>query len=230
MQSGDLHAADRQMARAVELSRRLRHTGVDVPIAWFLFYRALARDDPAAAVLGERAARAHANSSLVGLSEMRVLASVRSSGFGAPVPEEVLRLAQEHSNPILRNVVAHALVESGSQGSVALELLGDPVPLGAWHYASLYGDCMLLEVLAEVQNTERVREVLSRVEPWQHEFVSYGSNDCAGSVAYFVGRAREALGDLTGAEAAYARAMDANRRAGVLPWLRRAEKRRASVQ
>jgi DNA-binding SARP family transcriptional activator len=43
MQSGDMQAADRQMARAVELSRRLRHTGVDVPIAWFLFYRALAR-------------------------------------------------------------------------------------------------------------------------------------------------------------------------------------------
>jgi DNA-binding SARP family transcriptional activator len=229
MQSGDPHAADRQMARAVELSRRLRHTGVDVPIAWFLFYRALARDDPAAAALGERAARAHANSSLVGLSEMRVLASVRSAGFGAPVPEEMVRLAQEHSNPMLRNVVGHALIESGSQGSVALELLGDPVPPGAWHYASLYGDCIQLEALAEVQDTKRVRQVLSRVEPWQDEFASYGSNDCAGSVAYFVGRGREALGDLTGAEAAYTRAVSENRRAGVLPWLRRAERRQARL-
>ncbi len=103
------------MARAVELSRRLRHTGVDVPIAWFLFYRALARDDPAAAVLRERAARAHASSSLVGLSEMRALAAVRSAGFGAPVPEEIVRIAHEHANPILRNVVAHALIESGAQ-------------------------------------------------------------------------------------------------------------------
>jgi hypothetical protein len=160
---------------------------------------------------------------------MRVLASVRSAGFGAPVPEEMVRLAQEHSNPMLRNVVGHALIESGSQGSVALELLGDPVPPGAWHYASLYGDCIQLEALAEVQDTKRVRQVLSRVEPWQDEFASYGSNDCAGSVAYFVGRGREALGDLTGAEAAYTRAVSENRRAGVLPWLRRAERRQARL-
>jgi len=230
MQAGDVHAADRQMARAVELSRRLRHTGVDVPIAWFLFYRALAREDPSATALGERAARAHASSSLVGLSEMRALASLRSAGFGAPVPEEVVRLAEDHSNPILRNVVAHALVESGAGHAVALELLGDPVPPGAWHYASLYGECMQLEVLAETQNTQPLREVLRRVEPWQHEFVSYGSNDCAGSVAYFVGRGREALGDIPAAEAAYARAVDENRRAGLLPWLRRAEERLAGLR
>jgi len=230
MQAGDPHAADRQMARAVELARRLRHTGVDVPIAWFLFFRALAREDPDAALLGERAAQAHARSSLVGLSELRALATLRSAGFGSPVPDEIVGLAQGHSNLILRNVVAHALVESGSRGPVALALLCDPVPEGAWHYASLYGECLQLEVLAEVGDTERLRVVLRRVEPWQHEFVSYGSNDCAGSVAYFVGRGREALGEPAAAEAAYARAVDANRRADMLPWLRRAEQRLAALR
>jgi hypothetical protein len=160
---------------------------------------------------------------------MRALAAVRSAGFGAPVPEEIVRIAQEHANPILRNVIGHALIESGAQHSVAMALVADPVPEGAWHYASLYGECMQLEVLAEVHDTERLREVLRRVEPWQREFVSYGSNDCAGSVAYFVGRGREALGDLPGAQVAYADAVDANRRAGLLPWLRRAEKRAAGL-
>jgi DNA-binding SARP family transcriptional activator len=230
LQSGDPHAADRQMARCVELARRLRHTGVDVPIAWFLYYRALAREDPAAAVLGERATQAHIRSSLVGLSELRALASLRSAGFGSPVPDAIVQLAHGHSNTIFRNVVAHALVESGSGLAVALELLGDPVPPGAWHYASMYGECMQLEVLAEVGDTQKLREVLRRVEPWQHEFVSYGSNDCAGSVAYFVGRAREALGDLAEAEAAYCLAVEANQRGGILPWLRRAEKRLAGLR
>ena len=229
VQSGDLHAADRQMARAVELARRLRHTGVDVPIAWFLFYRAIAREDPEAAVLGKRAARAHADSSLVGLAELQALATLRIAGLGSPVPDAIVSLAQGHSNTVLRNVVAHALVESGRDLPVALELLADPVPRGAWHYASTYGECLQLEVLAAAGDTNRLREVLRRVEHCRHEFASYGSNDCAGSVAYFVGRGREALGDLEAAAAAYTLAVEANGRAGVLPWLRRAEQRLAGL-
>lgn len=78
-------------------------------------------------------------------------------------------------------------------------------------------------------DTEGARAVLQRVEPWQHEVVSYGSNDCAGSVAYFVGCGREALGEREAAAAAYRLAVEANRRAGILPWLRRAEERLAGL-
>lgn len=230
VQSGNLQVADQQMARAVELARRLRHTGVDVPIAWFLFYRALARDDPEAAVLAERATSAHAASSLVGLTELRILATLRLAGPGSPVPDDTVRLAQDHSNTVLRNVVAHALAESGGDLRTALELLVDPVPAGAWHYASLYAQCLQLDVLATAQDARGVREALPRVEPWQQEFVSYGSNDCAGSVAYFVGRGRQALGELEAAAAAYELAVEENRRAGILPWLRRAETRLAGLR
>ena len=66
---------------------------------------------------------------------------------------------------------------------------------------------------------------MARIEPWQDEFAVYGAAECVGSVAYFVGLGREAVGDREAARAAYTRAVTANRAAGVQPWLRRAEQR-----
>ena len=45
MQRGDVEEADRQVTRCLELVRRLRHTGADVPLAWWRFFRAAERGE-----------------------------------------------------------------------------------------------------------------------------------------------------------------------------------------
>ena len=222
MQTGDADAADRQMTRCMELARRLRHTGADVPLAWWQFYRALARDDrEEAAVLLERAAERHRRSSVVGAPDVEVTARMRTLAPGAAVPDDVVSFAGGHANPALRAIVASALVTTGDVER-GLELLGDPVPEGAWDYASTYADCLRVEVMATAGDLARLPGALRRIEPWAHEFASYGSTECVGSVAFFVGVGKEALGDPAGAEAAYGAAAEANQRNGMVPWHARA--------
>lgn len=224
LQIGGSDEADRQMARCVELARQLRHTGADVPIAWWLFYRAVAREDPAADQLFARALDRHRRSSVAAIADMEPMAFQRLAGAAAPVPAESVALARTHANPAYRALFAQALAEAGDPEQ-GLTILGDPVPEGAWDYASTYGQCMRVDVFAAVGAHDRLAAELRLIEPWQHEFAIYGSTDCIGSVAYFVGRGREGLGDLAGAAEAYAVAIEANRRGGILPWLRRAESR-----
>ena len=45
LELGRTAAAREQMIRCIELARRLRYTGSDVPIAWWRFYRALDAGD-----------------------------------------------------------------------------------------------------------------------------------------------------------------------------------------
>ena len=229
LQAGATDEADVQMGHCVELARRLRHTGADVPIAWWLFYRAIAREDPAADDLLAGALDRHRRSSVVAIADMEPMALQRLAGEGAPVPPSAIELARNHANPAYRAFVGQAMAEAGDpDGAVAV--LGDPVPVGAWDYASTYGQCMRVDVLAHAGMQDELVTELRRIEPWQHEFAVYGSTDCVGSVAYFVGRGREGLGDREGAAEAYASAIEANRRGGVLPWLRRAEQRLADLR
>lgn len=225
LQAGDTTEADRQMTRCMELSRRLRHTGADVPIAWWRMYRAIDADD---ADLAERLRAAaidrHRLSSIVSVAEMEVLARIRLGSIGDPVPDAYVEFARHHANPALRALVGHALAESGRAVEGA-ELLGAPVPDGAWDYASVYGDCLRVDVLADAGLVGPLRAAFARIEPWGHEFAIYGSTDCIGSIDYFVGRGLEGLGAIPEARAAYARAAEVNRIAGIVPWQRRAETR-----
>lgn len=61
------------------------------------------------------------------------------------------------------------------------------------------------------------------------EFAMFGSNECFGSVDYFLARGLAGLGDRDGAAAAYRRAIVRNRAAGVLPWLRRSQAQLAEL-
>jgi DNA-binding SARP family transcriptional activator/tetratricopeptide (TPR) repeat protein len=229
MQTGDADAADRQMTRCVELARRLRHTGADVPLAWWQFYRAMARDDRAeAAVLLERAVERHRRSSVVAVVDLEAGARLRMAGAQAVIPDDLLEFTRAHANPAFRAFIASALVEVGDAARGA-GLLGEPVPDGAWDYAATYGDCLRVAVLATAGDVARLPDALRRIEPWAHEFASYGSTECVGSVAYFVGRGKEALGDRAGAEASYAAAVESNRRGGMVVWQARAEDRLAGL-
>jgi hypothetical protein len=228
LQRGDAIQADRQMTRCVELARRLRHTGADVPIAWWRFHRALSAGDEAAPRLGEEALERHRRSSVVALADMATMAQLRLGGSGTPVDDRYVEQARSHANPAYRALIAHALAESG-RAEEGVEILGPSVPDGAWDYASTAGDCLRVDTLAAARHTDELPAALARIEPWAHEFALYGSTDCIGSIAYFVGRGLEALGDLRAARGAYAQAVDRNRAAGLLPWLHRAEQRLAAL-
>jgi hypothetical protein len=217
------------MTRCTELSRRLRHTGADVPIAWWRFYRAVDAHDP---VAGERllaeALDRHRVSSIVAISDMEPMARFRLRGIGDDVPDAHVELARSHANPAFRAMTAHVLAESG-RALEGVEVLGAPVPDGAWDYASMYGDCLRVDVLAAAGLVDPLRAAFARIEPWGHEFAIYGSTDCIGSIDYFVGRGHEGLGNIDAARAAYTRAAEANSGAGIVPWQLRAERRLAGL-
>jgi DNA-binding SARP family transcriptional activator len=229
LQLGGSDEADAQMTRCVELARRLRHTGADVPIAWWHFYRALAADDAErAGELARAAMELHRRSQLVAQPEGVPIAQSRLAGAGAPVSESHVALASTHANPAFRAFTGHVLAEAG-RIEEAVAVLGDPVPDGAWDYASVEGDCLRVDVLAHTGPSDALRLALDRIMPWGHEFAVYGSIDYIGSIEYFIGRGLEGQGDLDGARAAYARAVERNRAARVVPWLRRAERRLAAL-
>ncbi|WP_132155671.1 BTAD domain-containing putative transcriptional regulator [Kribbella antiqua] len=228
LQRGDTVQAERQVTRCTELARRLRHTGADVPIAWWRYHRALSAGDEAARRLGEEALERHRRSSVVAITDMVPMAELRLGGPGTPVDDSQLETARTHANPAYRAFIAHALAESG-RAEEGVAILGPPVPEGAWDYASVVGDCLRVDTLATAGRTDDLPAALARIEPWGHEFAIYGSTDCIGSIAYFIGRGHEALGHLQAARVAYSQAVDRNRAAGIKPWLRRAEQRLASL-
>jgi hypothetical protein len=217
------------MTRCIELARRLRHSGADVPIAWWRFHRALSvGDDEAARRLGQEAVERHRRSSVVAITDMEPMVKLRLGGPGTPVDDSYVELARSHANPAYRALIAHALAESG-RAEEGVAILGPPVPEGAWDYASIDGDCLRVDTLAAAGRTKELPAAIARIAPWGHEFAIYGSTDCIGSIAYFIGRGLEGLGDLPAARRAYAQAVDRNRAAGVVPWLRRAEQRLAAL-
>ncbi|HEU5473774.1 MAG TPA: BTAD domain-containing putative transcriptional regulator [Actinophytocola sp.] len=223
LQHGEPLAADREMIRCTELARRLRHTGADVPIAWWRFYRAVATgDDALVARMSDEVIQRHRRSQTVALPEIASMAQLERAGADAPVPESLLTLATGNANPAFRSFIAEALARTGRLRE-AITVLGEPVPEGLWHYSSMYAECLRVDVLAMAGPSPRLRKALDRIEPWRDEFAVAGSTDYLGSVEYFIGRGREALGDLDGARAAYQRAVDRNQAAQVVPWLRRAQ-------
>ncbi|USX53896.1 hypothetical protein [Lentzea sp. HUAS12] len=225
LQLGAGDAADTEMIRCVELARRLRHTGADVPIAWWHFYRAIAANDRERATkLVADAVELHDRSQLVAQPESGPIAAARPAGEGVPVPGEWVELARTNANPTFRAFIGHVLAEAG-RVEEGMAVLGDPVPDGAWDYSPVVGDCLRVDVLAHGGPSPELRRVLDRIAPWGHEFAVYGSIDFLGSIDYFVGRGREGFGEMDAAAAAYRRAVERNRAAGVVPWLHRAERR-----
>lgn len=126
-------------------------------------------------------------------------------------------------------MIALITKEAGGVRAEGIAVLGDPVPDGAWDYSSVVGDCLRVDVLAHGGPSPELRRALDRISAWGHEFAVYGSIDYVGSIDYFIGRGLEGLGDVEGASAAYRRAVERNRAAGVIPWLRRAERWLAAV-
>lgn len=222
--------ADATMQQCAEEAAALRHTGVEIPLAWWRFARARDLDDPAAHELGEIAFDLHRNSGYIAGLELECLSAIRGAPLGSPVPAEVVELARG-AIPGLRAMVAHAVLEAGDPAT-AYELLGEPSPPGASEYSVLAGHCLRVLVLAETGSADEIREAMERIEAYAGQAVTYGTVDHLGSVDFFLAVGYAALGP-EHHERAVEHAREAvvlNERLQCLPWKRRAEELLARLE
>jgi hypothetical protein len=212
----------------LELVRRLRHTGADVPLAWWRFFRAAERGERELAdQLAKEAAVLHAGSQVVARAELESYMR-RVADHDAPVSDAEIEWGRAHPSPAFRALIAHPLADAG-RVEEAVAILGDHIPDGAYDFTSTYGECLRTEVLAAAGPSEALRRELERIEPLADEMAIMGTTDCIGSIHYFVGRAHEAFGDLEAARESYLRAIQRNRRAHLKYWTQRAERRLAGL-
>ncbi len=212
--------SDEVMQACLERAASLRHTGLEIPLAWWRFARARDLDDPAARTLGEAALAVHRASGYVAAADLEILAAVRMSPEGSCVPGWVVDDVRA-TNPGLRALVAYALLEAG-ESELARELLGPPAPRGATEYSVLAGHCLTVAVLAETGSASEIETALARITPHAGSVVTYGSVDHLGVVDHFIAVAYAALDDARAVE--YARsAVEGNARIQCAPWKRRAE-------
>ncbi len=216
----DAEGADEAMRRCADEAAVLRHTGVEIPLAWWRYARARDLDDAAAAEIGRTALELHRSSGYINLDDLSCLHAIRSAPTGAPVSDDVVRAARS-CNAGLRALVAHAALEAGDHGT-ASELLGEAAPPGAGDYSVLAGRCLRVLVLAETGSRAEVEDALSRITPYAGQSVTYGTVEHLGAVDHFIACGYAALEDPRAL--AHARqAVVLNARMQCAPWRRRSE-------
>ncbi len=217
---GRTEEADAVMAECSAEAASLRHTGVEIPLAWWHVARARDRDDPAAADLARAALQLHRGSGYLGSPELESLAEVRLLPPGAPVPDTVVERVRD-ATAVIRAIPAVALLEAGDPDA-AVVLLGPAPPVGANDYGLLAALCLRVLVLAETGPRDALAEAVERLEPYAGTVAVYGTVDHLGAVDYFCALGHRALGDDSRAAAEAAAAVELTAATGVLPWHRKA--------
>jgi tetratricopeptide (TPR) repeat protein len=210
---GRASESDEVMARGFEIAAELRHTGIDIPLAWWRWLRAAETRSPDADGLGQQALALHRRTTVVGLDELTGLTTLEREPSTGSVPADLVVAAQDHPNRSYRTYVAHALARSGDHDT-ALRLLGEPTPEQEFDYASHFANCLRVEVLTLCGRTDGLAEALARIAAYADEHATYGSVLSAGSTAYFIGLGVLALGDTERARAELERAVRVNSASG----------------
>ena len=217
---GDYVAADEALARAYGLAGRLRFSGADLFLTWLRWLRALESDDPEAPAIAQRALALHQRTSMVGRQELGGLVVLEGEDDHPGVPADLVAGAQGHPHPGYRSGVAAALARVGRVDE-ALALVVDDEPVGV-DYASMYGACRRLEVLAAARHPA-LAEAVAALTPYRGTVATYGSVVSLGAVDLWLGIGQAALGDDAGARASWQAALEMNARNGARRWVRRAE-------
>ena len=223
---GRAQEADREMAPALDLAARLRHTGSDVPLGWWRWMRAVEAEDPDAVRIGRETLALHRRTTVVGLSELTGLYTIVSAPLGAPVPPDIVASAISHPYLAFRAGVASALCLAG-EVDAGVRLLGVPTEVGG-DYAGLFAACLTVDVLAAARHPDLAAAV-DRLRPFADSVATYGSVQSLGSVACFIGSGLVALGRLDEGRAMLERAVVANARVGCHRWERIARQRLAPL-
>lgn len=215
-----VEAADDAMARCGAAAEALRHSGVDIPLAWWHWARAHDAESPEAGALGDRALEMHRRAGFIAARELECLHALHSRPVGASVPPSAVALAAGGS-AALRAVTAWALVEDGDLDG-ARDVLGPAAPVQEITYSSTVGRCLRVAVLGALRDLDGVSETMPLIEPYLGVPANYGSIFHYGVVDHFHALGLEALGDPRAAEAA-ARAVELNARLECRPWQRRSQ-------
>lgn len=228
--AGQAQEADETMARAFALAESLGRTGVDVPLAFWRWFRATDAESPEAPALAVVARRLHAESGIVALAELDAAVQATELPPGDPVPESLVAFGTGHPYLGVRARVALAVQLSGDH-ELALEVLGEAEPLGT-DYTALAGACLSLEVLIGSRvpvPAERIARAVEELRPHVDQVATYGTVFSVGSTAYFVGSGLLALGRAEEATRLLDQAVAVNTSIGVRAWERAARARRASL-
>ncbi len=105
--------AEMIMERCQTVADRLRHTGADIPLAWWWFMIAVKSDAPDRRQIGEAALDLHRRSTVVAMDELVGIFAVRSAEPGTPVPVDVVSRARSSLSAGYRALIAYAMVEAG---------------------------------------------------------------------------------------------------------------------
>ena len=219
--------SDEVLAPAYERARRLRHTGADIPLAWWRWLRAVERAEPDAADRAQGALALHRRSTAVGITEVSGLVTVAGRQDAEPVPADVIATARHHPNRGFRAAVAHALCRAGDPEQGAT-VLGGFEPLRG-DYTGLFAGALTVAVLAAVGDPD-LEQAVAAIEPHLALTATYGSVYSLGSTALWSGIGLAALGRADEARAAFARAVEMNATAGCVPWEQAAREHLAALQ
>ena len=209
--------SDEVMARCAAEARALRHSGVDIPLAWWAFARARGREDPDARALGMHALMLHRSSGYLAAWELEWF----RAAYDPPVPQAV-RDAVLEQRPAVRATVAWAVLQDGDP-EAAYALLGDPFPPHAADYSVTGSRCLRVAVLAETGPEDELRAAVEQLRRHEGLVSNYGSIDHLGAVDHFLALGEHALGDDAAALAHARSGVELLRRLDNRPWLRRAE-------
>ncbi len=190
--------AEMIMERCQAVANRLRHTGADIPLAWWWFMIAVKSDAPDRRQIGEAALDLHRRSTVVAMDELVGIFAVRSAEPGTPVPVDVVSRARSSLSAGYRALIAYAMVEAGEVEG-ALSIMGPDAAEEARDYGSLASDCLRAGVYAAGGQLPQLGESLRRIRPWSGDVVTYGTVDHLGAVDFFIALGLVALDDHDGA-------------------------------
>ena len=213
--------AEMIMDRCQTVASRLRHTGADIPLAWWWFMIAVKSDASDRRQVGEAALDLHRRSTVVAMDELIGIFAVRSAEPGVPVPADVVSRAPSSLSAGYRALVGYAMVEAGDVEG-ALSIMGPDAAEEARDYGSLASDCLRAGVYAAGEQLPQLRESLRRIMPWSGDVVTYGTVDHLGAVDFFIALGLVALDDHDRARAHALAAAELCDRVHNLPWARRA--------
>jgi DNA-binding SARP family transcriptional activator len=218
--------SDEVMAQAFSVADRLGYTGCDVPLGWWRWLRAQESDDPEAPRIAADMLALHRRTTVVGLEELTVLTGLARRPEGSAVPGDVVDLAAGHPNSAFRSGVAFAMAQSGDTEGAARVLAW--APGRGSDYASLYGGCLAVAVLAAAGHPD-LPAALEEVLPFRSAVATYGSVISLGAVSYWTGLGLAALDRRDEAVADLREAVELNTARGSTRWARAAEEALAEL-
>jgi hypothetical protein len=213
--------ADAAAARCAAAIAELRHTGVEVPLAWWFHSRARESEDPVLIAQARETLDALQRKGTIPGARIDVVYRLHAARPDGPLDPALVEAARGAA-PGLRALIAYDVLRRGDRDT-ALELLGEPSPSGASDYSVLTERCLRVAVLAGAGESHGLAEAVAAIAPYSGDVVMFGAVEHLGVVDHFLALGTAALGEKERAVAYCTKALALLERLGNRPWRQRAE-------